>query len=403
MQNIVYITSAEVADILRSKKNEIFDLWVLRTKERVEPANATPRSSLIDHLPAFIDHLSNTLDSKHPASNPRKTEISELHGRLRAQIPNYTLSAMLKEYRILREVTFEVIERGGRQHLDTSVRDYLAGAIEKAMEEAAEAFSNDRNKKIREEKETAEEAVRHQERFVAGLSHDLRNPIGTAIMGLKILEEDLNPGDEYREVFEVINRSLKRAEEMLKDLLDVARLSSGFEFVLQPGPCDLNELVLEAISDHEATQGKRFILEQKATVMGHWDKSALRRVIDNLLSNALKYGDIEAPITLEISKNQSSAFLSVHNQGQTIAKASQAQLFAPFTRVEGQEGAQHEGWGLGLSVVKAIAKAHGGDVNVESEATAGTRFQIILPLIESLPRISKRPLKIEPESHDENG
>jgi signal transduction histidine kinase len=106
----------------------------------------------------------------------------------------------------------------------------------------------------------------------------------------------------------------------------------------------------------------------------------LRRVIENLISNAAKYGSPTGPITLTLEKRASEIDISVHNVGNPLPREELLQLFDPFHRSSTADASPHVGWGLGLTLVRGVAEAHGGRVHVESTPEAGTTFTLSLPL-----------------------
>jgi signal transduction histidine kinase len=102
----------------------------------------------------------------------------------------------------------------------------------------------------------------------------------------------------------------------------------------------------------------------------------MRRVIENLVTNALKYGAADQPITISLDKTPDGVRLTVHNEGNPIPSERQAELFTLFRRLEPMK---NEGWGLGLVLVKGIIEAHGGKVYIESSKERGTSFVLELP------------------------
>jgi signal transduction histidine kinase len=107
------------------------------------------------------------------------------------------------------------------------------------------------------------------------------------------------------------------------------------------------------------------------------DAKALRRALDNLISNAIKYGTGDVSVSVEKSSYNKTVSFSVHNWGNPIPKEQQSEVFSRYYRAEGQRATS--GWGIGLSLVKGIAEAHGGEVTVSSSETEGTTFAIGIP------------------------
>jgi signal transduction histidine kinase len=116
------------------------------------------------------------------------------------------------------------------------------------------------------------------------------------------------------------------------------------------------------------------------TARGIWSAEELRRAVWNLASNAVKYGSPGSPIVFTIDCTTSAVAISVHNRGTPIPPDEQATLFTPFSQSRSRSAGGTPGWGLGLTLVRGCAEAHGGSVHVESDAEAGTTFTIVLPL-----------------------
>jgi signal transduction histidine kinase len=133
------------------------------------------------------------------------------------------------------------------------------------------------------------------------------------------------------------------------------------------------------LGELSSVYGDRFVLKGRKTADGNWSKHGMRRVLENLVTNAVKYGDPDRPITVCVESDSANRLiLSVHNFGNPIPLEEQPTLFQQFRRATfAQEGAQ-KGWGLGLTVVRGIVESHGGEIKVESGPTEGTVFRVVL-------------------------
>jgi signal transduction histidine kinase len=127
---------------------------------------------------------------------------------------------------------------------------------------------------------------------------------------------------------------------------------------------------------------------------GIWDPRAIRRAIENLCNNAIKYGARGTRVTVAVERPDVNFVITVHNYGPAIAPEQQGRLFVAFERGEARErGAGGvRGWGIGLALVRAIAEAHGGRVHLESSAVNGTSFILeLLPSPRGLAGLSRGP------------
>jgi len=220
-----------------------------------------------------------------------------------------------------------------------------------------------------------------RDRFVSALSHDLRTPFAVARVSAQLLKRRADNKEAIFEISEKIISNMDRADRMIKDLLDANRIEGGEGLPLNYQEVILNLTVEYVISELEDLFGHRFIFQNYAgELKGQWDISALQRIIENLASNAIKYGAKNSPVTISVKKQGSDAILSVHNEGPAISKEDQKYLFTQYHRTEAALKSEQRGWGIGLSLVKGLALAHGGSVSVESLDEKGTTFSVRLPL-----------------------
>lgn len=221
---------------------------------------------------------------------------------------------------------------------------------------------------------------RAREEFVAGLAHDLRNPVHAAGLAAELLASGkVDPAQRDRCAAR-ISTSLRRVQRMIEDFLDANRISGGHPLPMQLARCDLAALAREVIAEIGAVSGDRFVLVGPPELDGWWWAKGLRRLLENLISNAVKYGDAQTPVTIRIDPRGDRVALSVHNFGRELSPAEQRAIFAPFARTPAAEASGERGWGIGLTLVRGTAEAHGGGVTVRSRAGEGTVFTVDLPL-----------------------
>ncbi|MBD2153959.1 HAMP domain-containing histidine kinase [Leptolyngbya sp. FACHB-16] len=165
---------------------------------------------------------------------------------------------------------------------------------------------------------------------------------------------------------------------MIQNLLDASRLRSGQSLRLEFEECSLDSLVRDVAEDLSFAYGKnRFVVIADVDVRGNCSLKEIRRVIENLAINAVKYGAPDTPITLTLQQNETQISLTIHNEGEPIAPDAQSILFQQFRRTTSAE--DQTGWGLGLFLAKSIIEAHQGTIEVESAEGKGTSFIIKLP------------------------
>lgn len=166
---------------------------------------------------------------------------------------------------------------------------------------------------------------------------------------------------------------------MIQNLLDTIVVQMGDRVRLNIGEHEILSIVKEVIADTSRNEAARIRIEGTPQ-WGFWDGDALRRVIENLLSNAFKYGRRDAPVTIRVVGAERRVILTVHNQGEAIPIEEQEQLFQPFRRAEAAKFSGKKGWGIGLALVRGVAEAHGGSIAVESSYEFGTTFTFDIPV-----------------------
>jgi signal transduction histidine kinase len=210
----------------------------------------------------------------------------------------------------------------------------------------------------------------HERDLILGeLAHDLRTPLHAILMGIGIVAR-AGPSDA---VLSQLRSVVKRMDRMIDQLLSFSRARNG-ALQLARRPVALAALCREVIGEMALVCPRRAIWFGSASdeVRGQWDPDRLAQVVRNLLSNALTHGERDSAVLLAIRDVGDAAELSVANRGKPIPDELRAHLFEPFRR-----GGPGKGAGLGLYIVDQIVHAHGGSVDLRSDAT--TIFTVTLP------------------------
>ena len=218
-----------------------------------------------------------------------------------------------------------------------------------------------------------------RENFVAALSHDLTNPLTAAKMSAQLLFRSASEPLTFQKLSGRIVENMDRIEQMIRDLLDVTRIKSGEKIQLNLSDWDLSEMVKGTMDELASVHGDRFVLKAKDRIRVYWDCSSMKRVIENLLTNAVKYGSPVTAITIKIEEKNSAVEIAVHNEGSPISLGDQQTLFVQFRRSESAKTSGHKGWGIGLTLVRSFVEAHGGTIIVKSLEDEGTTFCMTVP------------------------
>jgi two-component system, OmpR family, sensor kinase len=223
---------------------------------------------------------------------------------------------------------------------------------------------------------------RRLRRFVADASHELRTPLSAvrAYAELFTRGAERRPTDLARSMAG-ITRESERMSVLVDDLLLLARLDEGRP--LEREPVALDAVVGEAVETAQTVEPERPILleAQPAAVVG--DRERLRQIVDNLLANVRAHTPPGAPVSVRVGRENGSALIEVADSGPGMTAGETERAFERFYRADQSRSRASGGAGLGLSIVAAVADAHGGSVAAESEPGRGATFRITLPLAEN--------------------
>jgi signal transduction histidine kinase len=221
-----------------------------------------------------------------------------------------------------------------------------------------------------------------KDEFVALVSHELRTPL-TSIQGYtEILLEDTLV-EEQRGFLNVIGRNSNRLMCLVDDLLLIAEIEGG-KLALELSELRIDELVDDAAATARplaAEKGIDLQIDVTADLQILGDRSRLGQVLDNLVSNAIKFTATGGTVRLSASNEAGRAVVEVTDSGIGIPLAEQAQMFGRFFRSSSARAAEIPGTGLGLAITRGIVESHGGAIGFESEEGVGTTFRVSLPLV----------------------
>jgi signal transduction histidine kinase len=338
--------------------------WEQRLCSAVKEASSLKHPILINTLPSFYENIAEALTPEYPRTNGvDSASLAVEHGGERARLTNYDPQAIITEFQILRQVIFDVLKINDIQlSHDESV--IINSSIDTSLREAVNAFA------------LVQATLR--ERFAAALTHDLRTPLGSASMAAELILHSTDPTKMKGFAAKVIE-NLGRMDKMIQSLLDAMLFESGERLQLHLSNFDILQVVREVHDEAVIKHGRRFkILGGSAT--GWWDRDAMKRALENILGNAVKYGTPNSQIRIKIDEVQERLLLSVHNEGNPIPPEEREDIFQVFRRALSAKEGKQPGWGIGLPYVRGVAEAHGGSVGVDSTVERGTTFVIDVPV-----------------------
>lgn len=341
-------------------RDAVLSAWEQRVRTSVRGADQLLTPILINTLPAFFDNLAEALTPGHPRENATSnSNVPAVHGNERARMTNYGPEQVIQEYQIFRDCFAAVAHES---HITLRSRDWriINESVDSGIRESIREFTS------------MHEGFRR--RIAAGLSHDMRNPLAVISTSAQLL---LRPADPERVVLlaRKIAEHSKRLDSMIEELLDTLSYHRGQQLPLVLSQFDILPLV-HAVASQVNLQHPGKCVVSGQSVTGWWCENSLRRALENLLGNAIKYGDDE-PISVYVEDTHERMILTVHNGGRPISPEQTARIFE-YLRRENLGSAP--GWGIGLPYVQNVAESHGGSVAVDSSPETGTSFIFDLPV-----------------------
>jgi len=223
--------------------------------------------------------------------------------------------------------------------------------------------------------------------LISMIYHDLRSPLANVISSLDVLDTLLpEEGRTQRTLLEIATHSTERIQRLVSSLLDIRRLESG-QPIVNRQPTSIHTLAKNAIENvlpsiNGKNQEVKLLLPD--LLPEAWiDEDMIRRVVTNLLENAMKYTPAGSKIYLGASKRKKDVLMWVQDSGPGIAPGERERIFDKFTRLHGSGGPK--GFGLGLAFCKLAIEAHGGQIWVEDGPVSGACFKFTLPVQEEQP------------------
>jgi signal transduction histidine kinase len=229
--------------------------------------------------------------------------------------------------------------------------------------------------------------------FLAGVAHELRNPLSALKLSTALSGRGGAPltPERMERTLALVGRQVERLDRMVGDLLDSTRIEAG-KLELRPEVRDARELTRDVVELYRSGDSGHVLqlALPDASVLVRVDPARLEQVVHNLVSNALKYSPAGSRVDVVVRRVEDEAVLSVTDQGIGISEDEKRLLFAPFQRA-GNARQRAPGVGLGLSVARRIVEAHGGRIEVDSKPGTGSVFSVCLPLARAAPLAEALP------------
>lgn len=375
----------------------ITDISERRRAERRLKARERELQTLADNTPDIIARFDREL--RHVFVN---AAIERTTGRPPAEVPGKTSrelgmpadrveqseAAILSVFQTRQPMTvaFEFQALDGKRHYDSRIVAEVGPEGEVEFVLAVTHDVTDRknaDEVLRAALDQAQRAVRTRDELVSLVSHDLKNPLNTMVLGISLLEDEV--GAEGRVILKKMGRQALRMDKMIDELIDAALLHAGMPIGLSLRRTDLVELTRALVEEYQDSAPDHRI-EVRATtesLVGSWDPKRLDRVVNNLLSNAVKYspggGRVLVELTVEPDPEPAWARLQITDEGIGISTSDLGRVFQWYSRGDNALRTTIPGTGIGLAGTRDIVEQHGGSISVESEEGKGSTFTVRLP------------------------
>lgn len=366
---------------LMASKDDVLHEWITHVRQQVPYAADMPLPALVNTLPLFYDHLVALACSEPTSCTP--SSIASEHGSQRAQVTRFDAGSIVHEFQLIRAAAFHTWHQAGIT-LELQEVAQINVAIDEALRDSLSGFS------------LAEARIREQ--FFSALTHDLRTPLATAATAVDMIQGCGDP-ERIDRLAALAGRQHARMAAMIGDLLDmmVSRADSDKSLALEDN--ELLGLLSEVVSSVALSSGR--VIELRGTpVKGLWSAAAVRRAIENLLNNAVKYSYPGTEIGVTLEAVAGHAMVSITNAGPPIPEEQTEAIFQLFRRASRDEERGIPGWGIGLPYVRSVAERHAGSVIVRS-SPSHTTFVFDIP-VDPRPKpaicsMSRRPLREDNE------
>jgi signal transduction histidine kinase/ActR/RegA family two-component response regulator len=266
-------------------------------------------------------------------------------------------------------------------HLINILTRTAATVIERKLEEEEHEQLLIREQEARE---SAERASHIKDEFLATISHELRTPLTSMLGWVRLLRTGKLDKESTAGAIETIERNVKSQAQLIEDLLDISRITSG-KLRLDIHPVDLSSVINSAVSvltpaaDAKGIRIQTILDSSVGSILGDFER--LQQVVWNLLSNSIKFTPKNGTVQVQLERINSQAEITVTDTGQGIRTEFLPHVFERFTQEDSSISRIHGGIGMGLAIVKSLVELHGGTVKAESTGEGrGATFIIKLPI-----------------------
>lgn len=375
------MTRYRLAGFIRSNLEPILQAWENFARTIEPPALTMSDDDLRDHARQMLLAFAEDLEMQQTAQESSAKSMglgnrgdgdtaAEAHAEARL-LSGYTVVQLVSEYRALRASVLmlwgDALQAG--QTMDMADMTRFNEAVDQALAESVARYQY--------------LVKQSQNMFLAILGHDLRNPLGTLVTGSSFMMQATDIPARYVLVATRMFNSAKRMSKLVNDLIDFTRTHLGPGIPVRVRQCDLAAVCDQVVNELRTFHPERRIELHLAPRLDAWfDDDRIAQVLSNLIGNALQYSGDDGPVTVRVTGGVDDMCVVINNRGPVIPPDKLATIFDPLVRIASSVDTDYSGrtsLGIGLFVSREIVQAHGGRVDVTSDAVDGTTFAVTLP------------------------
>jgi signal transduction histidine kinase len=350
--------------ILR-RRDDIGQQWLERITRTVQRADVTP-TELRDSMPEYLTRLAEGLqraDTAQAGGTSSWRNVAREHAETRVRL-GFDIDQLVQEFIVLREVIFEILQQEGVL-VDVEQAASVAELVEGAIAAAVKSYVESRDFELR----------RQSAEHIGFVTHELRNPLTTAMLGATQLRRTLELSAEQERMFDIVERNQRR----LADLIDSVLIIERDTHALRPKP---ERVALARVIDDTVTAAKVTAEAKGLHLEVHFDPELVVEVdpklttsaIENVVLNAVKYTD-DGDVHIDVENHAGEVVVHVRDSCAGLSGEELRTIFEPFRR--GHHG--KTGSGLGLAIARRAIESQGGTIHAESEHGRGCHFWLTLP------------------------
>jgi signal transduction histidine kinase len=355
-----------LAELIRRRDRDIQQRWIEQATQALKGREVSPtelRNSMPEYLNRLADGLQQATNVQSGGSSSWENVARE-HAETRVRL-GFDIGQLVREFIILRQVIFQIIEEEEGQALEIRQAARLADVMDGAIEAAVKSYVESRDY----------EARRKEAEHVGFITHELRNPLTTAILGAHQLRYLAPLSSEQSAMLAIVERNQHR----LADLIDGVLLVERDFHELKPQRivttlAQIFEQPVAAATLAAAAKGLHFEARFDPEVVVHVDPRLTVSALDNVLQNAVKYTD-SGDVDVTVDDDPNEVVVHVRDSCPGISKDDLRTIFEPFRRASSQK----PGAGLGLAIARRAVEVQGGQIHAESGEERGCHFWLTLP------------------------